>query len=623
MNTAKAYALLVGINDYPGDVAPLQACCNDALKVHQLLRKLFPGEQLVDRILLNERATRKNVIAGFREHLSQAKKHDLAFFYFAGHGALLRSAPELDRAGLSSEGMDEALVCYDSRLAGGLDLADKELAFLIEEVAENGARVILVMDACHSGGATRTSKDLSHDFGPELRTITGRIRNWNDHDRKRDLDSYLSGAYSSMSSLRVPEAPHIVLSACKSRQEAYEIHSGGLFTYYFLRSFEDLGNDPVMSHLFNVIQYRMRMALDGLAQNQEPQIDYRGGCDPHLTLTGKQVEKRGGRSLAIGAKLGGEWYIDHGSFHGARVGGIAKVQTSTGAFLSGKIVEVGLFRSQIELKEDPGRKVTLAKCVPQPAEPVRVELRGQSDYWKEMRELAFWEYPWLKFVRAGEGEILIEWEPGEFVLKEPMEKVALMRIPIQGGAGLKRVFDHLAQVLRWKMGKELASGGSVEQDVDFYFVTGNPMTRIDGPKLSLVLDQPNDQKRVLINARNHSYQPLYFTLIYFTREFGVKGLGSYLVPPNGNEVVMYGQDQGQHIYLPDCYKINQDTLRLLVTKEKPPKHLAEQKDMGFNSHARHRGSKQTEESFLIKDWAWKDLFLELVAGEPSSTGPPS
>ena len=611
MSTAKVYALLVGINDYPRPLAPLQACCSDTLKVHHLLRRLFPGEQLVDRILLNEQATRKHVIAGFREHLKRAGKNDLAFFYFAGHGALLNTAPELRSAGLSSKKEDEALVCYDSRMEGGLDLADKELALLIEEVARNGARVILVLDACHSGGVTRTAKDIHRDLEAKGSAFAGRIRNWNDPDtdRERSLESYLEGAFSMMPELRVPEAPHLVLSACQSRQEAYEIHSGGLFTYYFLRAFEELGNDPVVSHLFNVIQHRMRMALDGLAQNQVPYFDYFGGCDPHLTLTGKQIEKRGGRSFALGARHGGKWYIDHGRFHGAREGGMVRVEASSGAFLSGKIMEVGLFRSQIKLEEDPGRKVTLAKCDPQPAEPVRIELRGQSDYWKEMRELAFWDYPWVTFAKPGEGEILIDWEPGEFVLREPIEKVDLLRIPIEGGAGFKRLFDQLVQVLRWKMGKEMPSAGSICSNVDLYFLAGDPIKRIAGQKLSLSLQQ-DEKKKVLIKARNQCPEPLHLTLVYFTREYGVKALGSFEVSPDGKEVVLYGQGLGQHVYLPNCYQINQDTLRLLITKEQPPKHLAEQKDLGFRSQARHLGEDREGDDFLIRDWGWKDLYLE-------------
>ena len=156
--TRKIYPLLVALDLYdPSSRVPsLRGCVTDIESIELYLRsQVADGDwELVEpRVLKNEQATREGVITGFQEFLCQATENDVALFYYAGHGAQER-APKVFLP-LEPDGMNETLVCYDSRTTTGRDLADKELRYLINQVAKRNPHILVLMDCCHSGGGTR------------------------------------------------------------------------------------------------------------------------------------------------------------------------------------------------------------------------------------------------------------------------------------------------------------------------------------------------------------------------------------------------------------------------------------------------------------------------------------
>jgi hypothetical protein len=150
------HAFLVGIDRYSHPVPQMNGCVNDIEAFTDYLRQRVEGSdgvRLELRVLTDERGTREAIIAGFREHLKPARKGDIALFYYAGHVSQEQAPPESWH--LEPDRLDETPVCYDSRSLGGWDLADKELAKLIDEVAAGGAHVVVILDCCHSGSGTR------------------------------------------------------------------------------------------------------------------------------------------------------------------------------------------------------------------------------------------------------------------------------------------------------------------------------------------------------------------------------------------------------------------------------------------------------------------------------------
>ncbi|MDX5318517.1 MAG: caspase family protein, partial [Actinomycetes bacterium] len=176
------WALVVGIDSYPAPVRPLHGCVTDAARIAELLRRRAEaaGNRAEVLLLTDAAVTREAVLAGFREHLAGAGPRDAAVFFYAGHGSQERAWLPAHRA-VEPDGLNETLVLADSRVPGGHDLADKELAVLVGEVAARAGHVLVVLDCCHSGSGVRAPAG-------------GAIRHAPADDRPRGAGDYLAGA---------------------------------------------------------------------------------------------------------------------------------------------------------------------------------------------------------------------------------------------------------------------------------------------------------------------------------------------------------------------------------------------------------------------------------------------
>ncbi|MFN2505045.1 MAG: caspase family protein, partial [Acidimicrobiales bacterium] len=178
--TGSVYALLVGINDYRVGVRPLSGCIDDVEQFESFLVRRVDQASLHIEKMLDDKATRQRVVDAFSTHLKRAGPGDVAVFFFAGHGSYETVDERLWF--LEPTGRNQTLVCADSRRDGIPDLADKELSHLISEVAQRGPHMLVVLDCCHSGGATR-------DPGPMRVGATFRAAPPSEHPRP--LESYL------------------------------------------------------------------------------------------------------------------------------------------------------------------------------------------------------------------------------------------------------------------------------------------------------------------------------------------------------------------------------------------------------------------------------------------------
>jgi hypothetical protein len=139
---AAQHALVVGINEYPHSTN-LNGAVNDAELIRDALRRIHV--QLPDeRVLLNARATRANVIQAWRDMVKQAKRGDTLIFTYAGHGGQEADIAPTDE----TDTKDETLVLYDQYIT------DDELTDLF--IKAKGYKILFVADSCHSGGLTRT-----------------------------------------------------------------------------------------------------------------------------------------------------------------------------------------------------------------------------------------------------------------------------------------------------------------------------------------------------------------------------------------------------------------------------------------------------------------------------------
>jgi pimeloyl-ACP methyl ester carboxylesterase len=306
------YALLVGINDYPNPYE-LDGCIADVRSIDEYLRGWVNTNQgyQVDPLVLTDRAaTRQGIIDGFRTHLGRARGEDVALFYFCGHGSQT-PAPEQFRPTTPS-GLMETLVCYDSR-RGGWDLADKELALLIDEVArkdpDNPPHIVVILDCCHSGSGTRAAG----------------------HDSKTRRISTLQGPRPAEMFLAAPTAAgsrgesgwalggsgrHVLLAACRNDEEAREGsdegEQQGVFSHCLLNVLRQASGPLTYRDLLNQTSASVRSKVSG----QSPQCEVTDSRDLHAVFLAGSLRPRPTYFNVMHDPDG--WILDAGRIHGIR-----------------------------------------------------------------------------------------------------------------------------------------------------------------------------------------------------------------------------------------------------------------------------------------------------------------
>ncbi|HEY4048406.1 MAG TPA: caspase family protein [Acidobacteriaceae bacterium] len=312
------YGLLVGIDRYPAPIPALSGCVNDIRAIEAFLNNRT-GTQTIRpdlKVLLNEQATRQAVIDGFLQHLGQAGKDDVVLFYYSGHGSQERTPPEFWY--LEPDRLDETLVCYDSRVDEGYDLADKEIARLIAHVAKSDPHILIVLDCCHSGSGTR---ELADSDGAKVRRLPTDVR-------VRSADSFLltpSDArpgdgqpvqhISGTSWFLLPRGRHVVLSACRNDEEAKETSidgaARGLFSLFLSQALADARAGRTYRDIYKRVNAFVRARSD----RQSPVIEATDTADLDKPFLGGAIRAHVPYFTVSFDKVDG-WIIDGGAVHG-------------------------------------------------------------------------------------------------------------------------------------------------------------------------------------------------------------------------------------------------------------------------------------------------------------------
>lgn len=358
------YALLVGINDYREPVGKLKGCVDDVKNLEKFIKKQYSdSNQLHIKTLLNEDATYANVSDSFRTHLAQATENDVVWFHFSGHGSEEKSAQEF--LAFDSTGKDQTMLCYDSRPEEMPNLADKELAVLLNTVANEypdrtskstAPHMIISLDCCHSGSGTRS--DYSGNY-------IG-VRNTRSFGIERKLESYADGFYTQQDKdkLTIPSCPHIVLSACERDEQAGDLDGGGAFTTGLIRALEHSNGKISYPDLY----VRTRATVRRIRKKQNPKFSFISNINPFSEFLNGTTMGSPDEYEVYFKK--GKWYLKCGAIHGlqANLTGQAEIEIHTPAPDSRKIgdatiMSVGAQESELKMDMEFSIKSTFKALV--------------------------------------------------------------------------------------------------------------------------------------------------------------------------------------------------------------------------------------------------------------------
>ncbi len=346
--TPNMYALLIGVDCYLPNRLPdgswypsLGGCVRDISHVEAFLRSRLG---LADKRILKLTATYtgplpptqqhnykptepieqwptyENMVARFKHLTELAQPGDQVYIHYSGHGGRASTAyPNLKDPGSP----DEALVPTDIGNSEARYLRDVELAFLLKAMVDKGLFVTVVLDSCHSGGATRgvgkaTPRGIAGiDNGPRrtdslVASPEELAAAWLHHTRGATRAAKPASGW-----LAEPQG-YTLLAACRANESAYEDffddkEKNGALTYWLLDSLKTLG--PGTS--YKVLHDRVLAKVRSWMEAQTPQLQGEGdravfGAEhikPYFAVSVMEVDEAGNR-VALNA----------GEVHGLRRG---------------------------------------------------------------------------------------------------------------------------------------------------------------------------------------------------------------------------------------------------------------------------------------------------------------
>lgn len=260
------WALLIGINFYPGDDAtkPLAGCVRD---VEQLQQRLDGHKDIHTWVLRGSAEhgdskslskmrpaddeqywpTLDNVRSRISTILSKANPGDMVFIHFSGHGVRRKTRSE-DFG--DHENGDLALVLYDP-VSGVRYLQGLELAVMLKQMVDGkGLKPVLVLDCCHSGAVLRHGLLDDQDHNPQQGAIREAVYD-PEIDRqssypslpREELPNFFKALYQRDASPEISSfldpATYAILTACGPNEVSHELtlldgSKSGPLSYFLL-----------------------------------------------------------------------------------------------------------------------------------------------------------------------------------------------------------------------------------------------------------------------------------------------------------------------------------------------------------------------------------------------------
>ncbi|MCK8520046.1 caspase family protein [Aquimarina sp. D1M17] len=353
----KLFAVLIGINAY--ELSPLQQCVNDVTKFENYLLSLgnhFDKIELTK--LIDENATKENIITTIQNTFQQATNNDVTLLYYSGHGAVEHAKNRFSDAHSNTI---ECMVCYDKKSSDFL-LADKELRYIFSKL-KHDPHLITVFDCCHSGDIVRNISTETNNHARAKRiTEVFPARDYEKFIFSKEIEE--EKIVSSKLAAIIPFKNSIHIAACLASESSWEDAKGGVFTRYLLQLLSSTSNR--ISYL-DIVK-SSRISLKNITQKkQTPTLSLQGNgklshYDGWLSLYGAEMLQERGQ-IMYNTKKG--WYYNKGLIHGVKIGTKVQIPSESDSteFIA-KVTKVNLEDSLIQDPFEMGVSLNFKKAYP-------------------------------------------------------------------------------------------------------------------------------------------------------------------------------------------------------------------------------------------------------------------
>ena len=212
----------------------------DVLYVDEMLKNAKFNSVNIKK-LVNQQATKTAIVNAFKSLVTQSRRGDVIYVHYSGHGQQMKDVHNDEK-----DGLDECWIPYDAYRKpcnndrGEKHLTDDEVNYYLNAIRNkigSVGKMLVVIDACHSGDATRGSDD------EVVRGV---------EDIFEAIKSFIWGEPSERGNDKVvnPNAKEnkerwITISACRSDQVNIEMKSPavGKLTYALYKKVKEASRD--------------------------------------------------------------------------------------------------------------------------------------------------------------------------------------------------------------------------------------------------------------------------------------------------------------------------------------------------------------------------------------------
>ena len=496
------HAIIVAIADYPtnekGETVWKDLSSNNDVDLVKAMLKEQLFQESNCAFLIDKEATPENLDKAFESLIVKLKEGDIVYFHYSGHGQQVADIKPKKRKGIvggdEKDRYDEAFVLYNAPMAfdknGTYEMehhyVDDQMKVQFDKIRKKiglKGQVILVLDACHSGTATRGADD------PKVRgskTVCAPA------DWKPGTDSDTSAAFGTDFEYNTDQSmgKMVAFFGCKADQlnneflpEGTNIRYGSL-TYFFVNGMKKLGEkNSSYANLFSEIRKNMFVNWGG---EQVPEIE--GDDLSQAIFSNTFIPTK--PFFNIESIYFNEVNIDAGTLSGLAVGdelGLFSTDVNnpkdTTAFFEGKITEISALKAKLKLTkgiEDAESNSGLYRVFLLKKGSTGAEIKVKLDLKKHKKEITsrLDMLSNVKLVKADYNYLVKELDDGKVIiyvdLDEKMPFKNMKPMTIKGTEQYDSLVLFLKQASQIEMLRKLnCSDANIDFDVKFLNGNGN------------------------------------------------------------------------------------------------------------------------------------------------------